>query len=46
MFLAGGIRGEPLGVLAALVGLVGLLTGITGRCPLYVPFGISTARVK
>ena len=46
VFLAGATRGEPLGVLAALVGLVGLLTGITGRCPLYVPFGISTARVK
>ncbi len=46
LFLAGGIRGELLGVLVALVGLVALVTGTTGRCPLYVPFGISTARVK
>ncbi len=46
LFLAGGTRGEPLGVLVALVGLVALVTGTTGRCPLYVPFGISTARTK
>lgn len=44
LFVAGGMRGEPLGVLVGLVGLVSLLTGITARCPLYVPFGISTAR--
>jgi uncharacterized membrane protein len=42
--LAGGIRGESFGILVALAGLVGLLSGITGRCPLYTPFGISTAR--
>lgn len=42
--LAGGIRGEPFGILVALVGLASLVTGITGRCPLYIPFGISTAR--
>ncbi len=46
LFLAGATRGEPLGVLFALVGLVALVTGATGRCPLYVPFGISTARIK
>lgn len=46
LFLAGGIRGEPLGILVSLVGFVGLFTGITGRCPLYVPFGISTAHLK
>ncbi len=44
LFLAGGMWGEPFGILVALVGLVSLLTGITGRCPLYIPFGISTAR--
>jgi len=26
----------------ALLGLAGLMSGVTGRCPLYVPFGIST----
>ena len=43
--LAGGMRGELLGILVAVAGLVGLVTGITGRCPLYTPFGISTARL-
>jgi hypothetical protein len=45
LFVAGGTQGEPVGIIVALVGLVGVLTGITGRCPLYVPFGISTARL-
>lgn len=45
LFVAGGTRGEPIGMIVALVGLVGVLTAITGRCPLYVPFGISTARI-
>lgn len=44
LFLAGGARGQPFGIMVALAGLVFLVTGITGRCPLYVPFGISTAR--
>jgi hypothetical protein len=29
-----------------LVGLVPLLTGITGYCPAYMPFGISTCKSK
>lgn len=29
---------------AIALGLLGLVTGITGFCVLYVPFGISTAR--
>lgn len=41
--LVGATWGKPLGILVMLVGLVSLLTGITGRCPLYIPFGISTA---
>jgi Inner membrane protein YgaP-like, transmembrane domain len=45
LFVAGGTQGVPVGIILALVGLVGVLTGITGRCPLYVPFGISTARL-
>jgi hypothetical protein len=31
------------GLVAAVFGLIGLVTGITGFCALYVPFGISTA---
>jgi len=30
----------------ALLGLVPLATGITGRCPLYSLFGFSTCRMK
>jgi len=33
-----------VGVAIAMVGLLGLLTGIIRLCLLYVPFGISTAR--
>jgi len=33
-----------LGVAIAVVGLLGLLTGIIRFCVLYIPFGISTAR--
>jgi hypothetical protein len=29
-----------------LVGLVPLLTGITGFCPVYMPFGISSCKTK
>jgi hypothetical protein len=28
----------------ALVGIVPLLTGITGYCPAYLPFGMSTGK--
>ena len=44
--LFGGLRGEWPGLLIALVGLLGLATGASGYCPLYVPFGISTAKTK
>jgi len=29
-----------------IIGAVALLTGLAGRCGLYVPFGISTCKVK
>jgi Protein of unknown function (DUF2892) len=29
-----------------LVGLVPLMTGITGYCPAYLPFGISTCKSR
>jgi len=29
-----------------LVGLLPLLTGLSGRCPAYLPFGISTCRTQ
>jgi len=30
----------------AIIGLLPILTAIVGCCPLYVPFGISTCKVK
>jgi hypothetical protein len=32
------------GLVAAVLGFIALVTGMTGFCALYVPFGISTAR--
>ena len=29
-----------------LIGIVPLLTGLTNRCPAYLPFGISTCKMK
>lgn len=29
-----------------LIGLIPLFTGLTGRCMLYVPFGISTCKTE
>jgi hypothetical protein len=42
LFVLGGLQGSVLGLLLAGFGVLGLVTGSTGYCPLYVPFGIST----
>jgi hypothetical protein len=42
LFLLGGLQGNVLGLVIAGLGLIGLVTGLTGFCPLYVPFGINT----
>jgi len=41
LWLLGGIRGQPLGLVAIVLGLVALTTGLGRFCPLYVPFGMS-----
>jgi DUF2892 family protein len=41
-FWLGGLQGTALGLLAAGVGVIGLVTGATGICPTYNLFGIST----
>jgi len=46
LFLFGGLRGEGGGLVIAIVGLLGLATGTSSYCPLYVPFGISTAKAR
>lgn len=40
------LGGSVLGIAAAGFGLLGLITGLTRRCPTYVPFGISTLEVR
>ena len=42
LFLLGGLQGNVTGLIVASFGLLPLITGLTGFCPLYVPFGIST----
>ena len=42
LFLLGGLQGSLLGLLVASLSMLPLITGLTGFCPLYVPFGIST----
>jgi hypothetical protein len=42
LFWFGGLQGSVLGLLIAGLGMLGLITGLTGVCILYLPFGIST----
>ena len=44
LLVLGGLRAEIWGLVVAAIGLVLLATALFGFCPLYVPFGISTAR--
>jgi hypothetical protein len=42
LFLLGGLQGNVPGLVVAGISVLPLTTGLTGFCPLYVPFGIST----
>ena len=42
LFWLGGLHGTVLGLVITGFGLLPLITGLTGFCPLYIPFGIST----
>jgi len=42
----GVMDGSIAGIIAAAVGAVMLLTAALGLCPLYVPLGLSTCKVK
>ena len=44
LLLLGGPGGGIFGIAATAVGLIGLVTGVTGFCPTYVLLGWSTAR--
>ena len=42
LFWLSGLQGSVFGLVVTGLGLLPLITGLTGFCPLYVPFGIST----
>ncbi len=46
LFLLGGWHGNPDGILVAILALAPLATSMIGFCPAYLPFGISTLKVK
>src|SRR5512134_1671916 len=46
LFWLGGLQGSVLGLVVTGFGLLPLITGLTGFCPLYVPFGISTLEAE
>jgi hypothetical protein len=42
LLLLDGLQGGVVGLVLAAIGLFGLVSGTTGFCPLYLPFGFST----
>ncbi|MDX1522648.1 MAG: DUF2892 domain-containing protein, partial [Anaerolineae bacterium] len=42
LFALGGWQGNLIGVLVTTFALLPLVTSLTGFCPVYIPFGIST----
>ncbi len=40
----GGAQGDPAGIGITAYAIVPIVTGATGYCPGYIPFGISTRR--
>ena len=42
LFAVGGWQGNLIGVLVTTFALLPLVTSLTGFCPVYIPFGIST----
>lgn len=46
VLLLGALQGSALGLVAVAIGLIGLITGGTRRCPPYVLLGIDTLGEK
>jgi len=46
LFLLGGLHGNGTGLIVAVIGFLGLATGASGFCVLYVPLGSSSSRGK
>lgn len=44
LFVLDGAQGNAIGIFAVVFALLPFLTSVTGFCPLYVPFEISTLR--
>jgi len=44
LFLLDGWRGNPTGIIIAVLATIPLITSLTGFCPGYVPFGIATLK--
>jgi hypothetical protein len=42
LFLLGGLQGSVPGLIVTGLGMLPLITGLTGFCPVYVPFGVNT----
>ncbi len=42
LLLLGGLQAGVLGIAVTAVGAIALITGVTGVCALYIPFGFST----
>jgi membrane-bound ClpP family serine protease len=42
LFALNGWQGSLIGIVVAALALIPLLTSLTGFCPAYIPFGIST----
>ncbi len=42
LFIIGGLQGNVAGLIVTGIGVVALVTGLTGFCPLYILFGINT----
>jgi low temperature requirement protein LtrA len=46
LFWLGTLQGNLLGLVIARLGVIGLVSGITGFCPTYVLLGVSTLEPK
>ncbi len=42
LFWLGALQGNVPGLVAAVLGVIGLVTSVTGFCPTYVLLGVST----
>jgi uncharacterized membrane protein HdeD (DUF308 family) len=46
LFALDALAGSVVGIVVAVIGLASLVTGATGRCVAYLPFGFSTLKTE